>query len=72
MAQHHYAPSCIEQLDYEAKVQYAKEDHAPPLSTAQIKHITRVVGKFLYYGRATNNTMLHALKNIASTKNKGT
>ena len=27
IAQYHYAPSYIEQLDYVAKVQYTKEDH---------------------------------------------
>ena len=72
IAPHHYALSYIERLDYGAKVQYAKEDTAPLLSATQIKHIERVVGKFLYYGRAIDNTMLHALNDIASTKNKGT
>ena len=72
IAQHHYVPSYIERPDYGAKVQYAKEDHAPPLSATQIKHIERVVEKFLYYGRDIDNTMLHALNDITSTKKKGT
>ena len=38
----------------------------------QTKYIERVVEKFLYYGRKIDNTMLHALNDIASTKNKGT
>ena len=71
IAKRHYAPSYIEQSNYKAKVQYAKEDHEPPLSATQIKTIKRVVRKFLYYGRAIDNTMLHALNNIALTKNKG-
>ena len=43
-----------------------------PISLVQIKHIEQVVGKFLYYARAIDNTMLHALNNIASSKSKGT
>ena len=69
---HHYAPSKIDQPNYGAKIQFAKEDTAPPLSLTQIKHIKRVVRKFLYYARAIDNTMLHALNNITSSKNKGT
>ena len=38
--------------------------------TAQdIKHKQRVCGKFLFYARAIDNTMLHALNDIASAKN---
>ena len=58
-AQHHYAPSYIDRPDYGAKVQYAKENLAPPLSAIQIKHFKQVVGKFLYYGHAIDNTMLY-------------
>ena len=36
------------------------------------RQIERVVGKFLYYARAIDNTMLHALNDIASSKSKGT
>lgn len=72
-AKHHYAPSTIERPDYGAKVEYIKEDHVPPpLSAVHIKHIERVVRKFLYYGRIINITMLHAVHNITSTKNKKT
>ena len=69
---HHYAPSKIDRPDYGAKIQFAKDDTAPPLSLTQIKHNERVVGKFLYYTRAIDNTMLHALNGIASSQNKGT
>jgi hypothetical protein len=34
-----------------------------------VKFIQRVTGKFLYYARAIDNTMLHALNDIASSKN---
>ena len=69
---HHYAPSKIDRPDYEAKIQFAKLDTATPLSLVQIKYIERVVGKFLYYATAIDNTMLHTLNDIASSKSKGT
>lgn len=71
IAKHHYASSIIEQPDYQAKMKYVKEDNASTLSAVQIKHIKRVVENFLYYGGTIDITMLHALNNIASTKNKG-
>ena len=67
-AKHHCAPSKIEQPNYGAKKQYVKEDNAPPLSAIQIKQIESMVRKVLYYGHAIDNTMLHALNNIVSTK----
>ena len=69
---HSYAPSKIDQPDYKAKVQFSKIDTATPLSLTQIKNIERVVGNFVYYARAIDNTMLHELNDIASSKNKGT
>ena len=72
ISQHQYAPSPIERPDYSAKIQYIKDDISTPLTAIQTKHIERVVGKFLYYGRAINKTMLHALNNIASIKSKKT
>ena len=63
---HHYTWSKIDQSDYRVMIKLAKEDTALTLSLTQIKHIKRVVGKFLYYARAIDNTMLHALNNIAS------
>ena len=69
---HYYAPSKIDRPDYRAKIQFAKINTAAPLSLVQIKHIERVVGRFLYYARAIDNTMLNALNDIASSKSKGT
>ena len=71
-SKHHYAPSKIDRPNYGAKIQFVKIDTVTPLSLVQIKHIERVVGKFLYYARAIDNTMLHALNDIASSKSKGT
>ena len=69
---HHYTPSKIDRPDYRAKVQFTKIDTATPLSLTQIKHIKRVVGKFLYYARAIDNTMLNTLNDTQSSKRKST
>jgi hypothetical protein len=38
------------------------------MSPAEIKYKQRAVGKFLFYARAIDNTMLHALNDIATSK----
>ena len=70
--QHFYSPSKMERPDYGAKVQYVKEDTSLPLSPALINYIQKVVGKFLYLGRAIDNTTLHSLNEIAIATTKGT
>ena len=52
-----------------------KPDDSPELKPEDKKLIERVVGSFLYYGRAVDNTTAHTLSVIASeqanpTKNK--
>ena len=39
------------------------------MTASDILHKQRVYGKFLFYARAIDNTMLHALNDIASSKN---
>lgn len=70
--QHHYGPLWAVLPDYGANVQYLKDDETAPLSPDQIRHIQRNVDKFLFMGRALNNTMLNALNGIACTVSKGT
>ena len=62
----------MERPDYGATIQYVKEDHTRPLNASQINYVQRVVGKFLYLGRAIDNTTLHALNEIAIATTKGT
>ena len=69
---HHYGPSKIVRPDYGVKVQYVKDNNTQPLGNTEINYIQRVVGKFLYYARVIDNTMLHALNDIAIAKSKGT
>lgn len=72
-SQRHYnAPSQMARPDYGATIQYVKEDTGTSLTPSAIKHIERVVGKFLYYGRAIDDTMLHAIGDIASNTSKAT
>jgi hypothetical protein len=64
---HYKGPSKIDRPDYGVKVQYVKEDLLTKQLTAeQIKFLQRVTGNFLFYARAIDNTMLHAINDIAS------
>ena len=67
--QQYKGPSRIDRPDYGQKVQYVKLDNSPPLTAAQIKYIQQVTGKFLFYARAIDNTMSHAINEIASSPN---
>ena len=58
---------------YGQKVQYAtKADNTPLLGEADKRFIQRVCGKFLYYGRAVDNTILVAISAIAAQQAKPT
>ena len=55
------------------KIQLTDEpDTSPPLSSPAQKHVQQIVGVFLYYGRAINNTILKALNSIATSQAHGT
>jgi hypothetical protein len=69
---HYKGPSKIERPDYGVKVQYVKHDTTAVLNVDQIKFIQRTTGKFLFYVRAIDNTMLYALNNIATSTINGT
>lgn len=58
---------------YGSNVQYATTDNDTPiLSTADTLELQQIVGTFLYYARAIDNTMLPALNELASTQTKAT
>jgi hypothetical protein len=67
--QHRYGPSRAVEPVYGQRVQYTKFDESELASATMVKFIQRVTGKILYYARAIDNTMLHALNDIASSKN---
>ena len=59
--------------DYGATVQYAHNNKGEPVNKPRIRRIERIVGKFLYYARAIDTTMRHALSSISTqTKNATT
>ena len=61
-APHRWVP-----ITYGKKIQNAQiEDTTPLLPEFQIKHIQRVVGSFLYYARAVDNTIHPALNSLGS------
>ena len=69
---HQYAPSKYTPPEYGKKVQMATIDDSDPMNKEQIKKLEQVCGKFLYYARAVDDTMLHALNDLATQKNDGT
>ena len=66
------SPSPYQEPKFGQKVQYSNIDTTPLLQPSAIKYIQRVTGKFLFYARAIDNTMLHALNNIATATINGT
>lgn len=70
---HEAAPHVWIPPKYGAPVQYAETpDASPPLDKDGIKKVQQIVGVFLYYARALDNTMLVALGDIASAQTKST
>ena len=47
-------------------------DTSPPLSSTAQKLVQQIIGVFLYYGRAVDNTILKALNSIATSQVQGT
>ena len=59
--------------NYGQKVQYAElADDAPTLDSVDINLIQKIVGTFLYYGIAVDNTILVTLSTIASEQSAST
>ena len=70
--QHHKGPSKHTPPNYGSNVQYITEDTSKPLPVERIRHIQKVIGKFLFMARALDNTLLHALNELACQVTKGT
>ena len=67
-----YGPSPYTAPVYGRKTQMARIDDTDPMNQKQIKLLQRVCGKFLYYARAVDCTMLHALNDLATRTHNGT
>ena len=62
-----YSPHKHVETNYGQKVQYAEpSDDTPILDYVDINLIQKIVGTFLYYGIAVDNTIIVALSTIAS------
>ena len=70
--QHHYAPSKYIPPRYGSKQQMTKIDTSAPITEKQKKFLQQVTGKFLYYARAIDDTMLHNLNDLATAISNGT
>ena len=68
-----YSPHKHVEPNYGQKVQYEEPtDNAPTLDSFEISLIQKIVGTFLYYGIAVDNTILVALSTIASEQTSAT
>jgi hypothetical protein len=62
-----HAPHRWVPITYGKKIQNAQvEDTSPLLQDKEIRHIQRMVGSFLYYARAIDNTIHTALNSLGS------
>jgi hypothetical protein len=66
------SPHPWQKPQYGVKTQLTQPDTSAPLDATAKKLIQEIVGVFLYYGRAVDNTMLVALSAIATAQNSGT
>ena len=68
-----HSPHPWTQPEYGAAIQYAEpEDTSEPLDKAGIQKLQEIVGTFLFYARAVDNTMLVALGTVAAAQTHGT
>ena len=57
---------------YGAKQQFAKDDKSEPVGNAEKTQIQKITGKFLWYGRGVDGTILTPLSAIAAKQSKPT
>jgi len=68
----YHSPSKYTPPKYGQKIQMTQTDTSKPLTKTEIKDLQKVIGTFLFYSRAIDNTMAHALSTIASAQSSGT
>ena len=67
-----HSPSPYEAPDYGKKCQMTNIDLTPTMTKEDKSGLQKTTGKFLYYGRAVDDTMLHALNCLSTRVNDGT
>ena len=69
---HYTAPSQYIPPNYGQKQQNTNLNLSKPMTKAQTPFLQQVTGKFLYYTRAVDCTMFHALNNLTTQTHSGT
>ena len=67
-----HSPSPYTPPDYGKKCQMTNIDLTTTITPTEKKELQQATGKFLYYGRAIDDTMLHALNCLSTQVNNGT
>ena len=67
-----HSPAKAKPIQYGAKIQTSTVDTSKPLSEEGIKRIQSAVGKFVWYGAATDPTITKTLSSIANKQAKAT
>ncbi len=62
----HHSPYPHVKKTYGAKQQFAEYDESAPVGDKEKKHIQKVTGEFLWYGRGVDGTILTPLSAIAA------
>ena len=66
------SPSKYVPPNYGQKVQLTTIDETREMTKTEILYLQQICGKFLYYARAIDDTMLHGLNDLAAQQSKGT
>ena len=69
--QHHHGPLKAIAPKFGTKVQHVEDDNSRPLQPTETKETQKTVGKFWFLARAVDNTILHALNELACDTAKG-
>ena len=67
-----HSPSLYTAPQYGKKQQMTDIDTSEPMKATEKKELQGVTGKFLYYGRAVDDTMLHVLNCLSTQVNRWT
>ena len=67
-----HSPHPYTEIQYGAKTQYAEVDDSTPLDQDEKLRLQQVIGTFLYYARAVDNTMLASLGSLAGAQSQVT
>ena len=68
----YHSPSKYIPPKFGQKTQIAHVDESDPMTEREKNYLQQICGKFLYYARAVDDTMLHALNELASKQSNGT